>query len=233
MRYKYYQRLIEKNPGKYPRRIGEPWLYEEEFKLLKSVREKKTIEEIAKEHERTNTAIKCKLKAFAWDYWNENKTKEQIMLYTGLTESEINDIIEGQGVLLSKKDKNIRKDKTIQNSIEKYFDFEEKNDSYGYIYCFGNESMPGIVKIGMTDRNPEDRLRDANRHDTFKPPLPYTIKVAKYVKNPLEKEKILHKLFSRYSERVNNNREFFRISLDEVILFFDLIDGTYWDIQVN
>lgn len=42
----------------------------------------------------------------------------------------------------------------------------------GYIYAFSNKSMPGFIKIGMTERTPEERLAEANLPDTFKPPLP-------------------------------------------------------------
>ena len=36
-------------------------------------------------------------------------------------------------------------------------------------------------------------------------------------------------LLEKYSERVNRHREFFKISIIDVKLFFDLIDGEYWN----
>lgn len=99
----------------------------------------------------------------------------------------------------------------------------------GYIYCFSNESMPGILKIGLTDRIPTKRLAEANKSDTFKPPTKYKIEFAKKVKNIRQKEYTLHKLLSRYTERINPKREFFRVSLEEVRLFFDLMDGEWWN----
>ena len=98
----------------------------------------------------------------------------------------------------------------------------------GYIYCMSNQSMPGIMKIGMTMRSPEERLKEANKHDTFKPPTLYQIVFAKQVYNPKTKEAILHELLERYTERINPQREFFRVSSTEVYRFFQLVDGVWW-----
>jgi len=54
----------------------------------------------------------------------------------------------------------------------------------GYVYCFANPSMPGILKVGATERTPEDRLREANAADTWRPPTPYRIEFAKKVADP-------------------------------------------------
>jgi hypothetical protein len=88
--------------------------------------------------------------------------------------------------------------------------------------------MPGILKIGMTERTPEIRLNEANHHDTWRPPTPYKIEFAKKVLNPKQKETTLHKLLSQYTERINPRGEFFRVSTEEVETFFDLIDGDLW-----
>ena len=45
--------------------------------------------------------------------------------------------------------------------------------------------------------------------------------------DPKQKEKTIHKLLEKYTERVNTNREFFRILPDDLRVFFDLIDGSY------
>jgi hypothetical protein len=102
-------------------------------------------------------------------------------------------------------------------------------ESQGYVYCFSNPSFIGIVKIGMTTRYIEERLQEANHCGTWGPPTPYVIEFAKKVNNPREKEKIIHRLLEKYSERVNTNREFFKISVIDARLFFDLIDGEYWN----
>ena len=98
----------------------------------------------------------------------------------------------------------------------------------GFLYCFSNVSMPGILKIGMTERTPEIRLNEANSSDTWRPPTPYKIEFAKKVFNSKQKESVLHMLLAQYTERINPKREFFRVSPEEVKTFFDLIDGELW-----
>jgi hypothetical protein len=98
----------------------------------------------------------------------------------------------------------------------------------GYIYCFSNSSMPGILKVGMTERKPEIRLSEANASDTWRPPTPYKIDFAKKVYNPSQKEKALHILLEQYTNRIHPRREFFRVSQEELRKFFDLMDGEMW-----
>ena len=81
----------------------------------------------------------------------------------------------------------------------------------GYIYCFSNISMPGILKIGMTERLPDERLKEANRSDTWRPPTPYKIEFAKKVYNPKQKETTLHTILMKYAERVDPKLEFFKL----------------------
>jgi len=99
----------------------------------------------------------------------------------------------------------------------------------GYVYCFSNPSMPGILKIGMTERKPGARLNDANCSDTWRPPTPYVIEFAKYVKCPKDKERTLHYILEKYTERINLRREFFRISPENAKAFFDLMDGEMYN----
>jgi hypothetical protein len=98
----------------------------------------------------------------------------------------------------------------------------------GYIYCFSNPSMPGIIKVGMTERTPEVRLSEANASNTWRPPTPYKIDFAKKVSDASGKEKTLHTLLEQYKDRINPRREFFRVSPEEVRKFFDLMDGEIW-----
>lgn len=101
----------------------------------------------------------------------------------------------------------------------------------GYIYCFSNESMEGIYKVGFTTRTPLMRLKEANRGDTWSLSGKFHIEFAKEVDDCREKERKIHKHLSLVGERVSDNREFFKISLEVVRSVFDLMDGRWYDIS--
>ena len=97
----------------------------------------------------------------------------------------------------------------------------------GYLYCISNPYMPGILKVGITKRSPDERLKEANSSDTWRLPA-YKIEFAKKVLDPCQKEKVLHKLLEQYTLREHPRREWFRVSKEEVHTFFDLMDGEMW-----
>ena len=97
--------------------------------------------------------------------------------------------------------------------------------SIGYIYCFSNPSMPGILTIGMTENTPETTLIESNVSDIWRSPTPYKNELSKKVSNAYEKEQSLHILLEQFTERINPNGKFFRVSVEEVRKFFDLMDG--------
>lgn len=97
----------------------------------------------------------------------------------------------------------------------------------GYLYCFTNPSMPGQVKVGMTKRPPYERLAEANKPNTWCPSL-FKMEFAKKVRDVKHKEKKIHELLEKHAGRANPRREFFNVSPNDVLLFFDLIDGVMW-----
>jgi hypothetical protein len=102
----------------------------------------------------------------------------------------------------------------------------------GWVYCISNPGNPGLLKIGMTVRTPQERLAEANRPNTWIPEH-FKLEFAKKVKWPLQKEQTLHKLMEQYNERTNPAREFFRISVERARLYFDLMDGEYLEQPVE
>lgn len=80
--------------GNYPSRMGQPWLEDEVIKLLTLIQKKKSLKDIAKQHDRTEGGIIAKLKGLAVDYhFNDERPIEEIMKFTGLNKEEIVDAI--------------------------------------------------------------------------------------------------------------------------------------------
>ena len=88
------------------------------------------------------------------------------------------------------------------------------------VYAFATPSMPGMVKIGATDRDVAERLRDANASDTWRPPEPYAVVCSVRVEDAFATERAIHEALS--ASRVHPRREFFRISVEEVRAVFAL-----------
>ena len=96
-------------------------------------------------------------------------------------------------------------------------------EAEGYIYCLTNACMPGLVKIGMTMDDPEDRARELSSVTGV--PSPFQVAISKRIVKPREKERAIHDLLSSIGFRVNDKREFFNCSMNVVGLLFAVIDG--------
>lgn len=86
----------------------------------------------------------------------------------------------------------------------------------GWIYCISNASMPGIYKVGMTRRQPVERLAEANRPYTWRSPTDFTLEYVVRTRNVAETERTLHMLLTERWERVNPRQEFFRAPLKDI-----------------
>ena len=91
---------------------------------------------------------------------------------------------------------------------------------YGIVYLLTNPVMPGLVKIGMTTQ--EDIDKRMKELYTTGVPVPFECKFACKVKKSdcLKIEKALHKAFD--PQRINQNREFFRINVEQAQAILEL-----------
>lgn len=88
-----------------------------------------------------------------------------------------------------------------------------QEENKGIVYLLTNECMPGIVKIGMTSRaDMDNRLKELY---TTGVPQPFECVYACKVDCFKELEQALHEAFE--PQRINPNREFFRIKPSQVI----------------
>ena len=88
------------------------------------------------------------------------------------------------------------------------------------IYVLTNESMPGYVKIGKTNNDLEQRVRELSASTSI--PLPFTVFYACTVKNAQFVEHQLHDAFD--DNRVNPKREFFRVAPERVVAALKLAE---------
>ena len=89
------------------------------------------------------------------------------------------------------------------------------------VYILINEAMPGIIKIGWTDKNVEERMKELDKTST---PVPFTCYFAKRVEDPTFVESKLHEAFDEF--RIRDNREFFRMSPDQAKAALEIANGT-------
>lgn len=82
----------------------------------------------------------------------------------------------------------------------------------GYIYILINQSMPGLIKIGITARDARSRARELSNTSV---PTPFEVAFELFSENFEVLEKTVHEALDDF--RVSGNREFFRYPLDKAI----------------
>lgn len=82
--------------------------------------------------------------------------------------------------------------------------------SHGFVYVLGNESMPGIYKIGFTLKHPRCRMDDLSRATAC--PTPFELLAFIGHEEAQWAEGEIHKNLGQY--RVNDAREFFKVDPD-------------------
>lgn len=86
--------------------------------------------------------------------------------------------------------------------------------NFGFVYCLANGSMPGVYKVGFTDRAPLNRAYELSMATGV--PEPFSLFFFLQIENAYQFEQRMHKVLSDF--RVSENREFFRINHE---LLFD------------
>lgn len=84
------------------------------------------------------------------------------------------------------------------------------------VYVIHNPEMPGLVKIGWTEKSIEARMREL---DTTGIPVPFECLAAWEIEDAKEAEKAIHKAFG--GRRVRKTREFFRVPAAQPIAILE------------
>ena len=97
--------------------------------------------------------------------------------------------------------------------------------STGYIFVLSNPLYPDYVFISASNKTPTDRAAELFSDGLL---FPFKVEAAKAVTALETKLVSLHKLLSKFGERPNPDRDFFKIPADTVDNLFDLVDGDNW-----
>lgn len=84
------------------------------------------------------------------------------------------------------------------------------NTSVEHVYVLSNPAMPGLLKIGFTDRPVSERVRELNTGAGV--PVDYDIEYTFPTYNGRQLERKVHRALNEY--RVNKKREHFNIDLE-------------------
>ena len=111
--------------------------------------------------------------------------------------------------------KSVEKDETGKHSgWDRVYYFIKRDELFsrlgggeGYVYIFECPSQPGILKIGETERTPQERLRELNRSSGVI--MPWIIHSAFPCKSPRAVEQLVHLELSGC--RINSQKEGFAI----------------------
>lgn len=96
--------------------------------------------------------------------------------------------------------------------VERYGLKKEKSD-IGTIYVLSNPAMPGLLKIGFTQRsNTKFRVLELSKNTAV--PLHFVLEVEHPVENPMQFERLIHARLDQY--RLSPDKEFFKVELDTV-----------------
>ena len=91
---------------------------------------------------------------------------------------------------------------------------------YGFVYVLTNECMPGVAKIGYTDRSPLQRVEELSGSTSI--PVEFEIYCYGETCDAFEFEQGLHKWMG--GSRINPRREFFNLSVPQLMLVADRIE---------
>lgn len=84
---------------------------------------------------------------------------------------------------------------------------------YGFLYVLTNPSMPGLAKVGQSEKHPASRATELSNHTGI--PTPFGVAFYIEVTNRVEAEQRVHSALKGC--RVSSQREFFRTSPEEVL----------------
>jgi hypothetical protein len=94
-----------------------------------------------------------------------------------------------------------------------------------WVYILSNEAMPNIVKIGYTNNDPHERVKEINRATGV--PSDFIVEYALPCVNGYEVEQLVHEYLEDEGLRVNTRKEFFQMDIEDAIVIIERIGKPY------
>lgn len=85
----------------------------------------------------------------------------------------------------------------------------------GYVYILINPSLKGLLKVGQTQKDPEERARELSQGTGV--PTQFIVAYKEEFNNCELAEQMVHVLLEEDGYRINKNREFFEAEISDVI----------------
>ena len=89
------------------------------------------------------------------------------------------------------------------------------NTKQGYVYILINPSLKGLLKVGQTKKDPEERAKEISQGTGV--PTPYIVAYKEDFNDCELAEKMIHIMLEEEGYRINKNREFFEAEISDII----------------
>ena len=89
------------------------------------------------------------------------------------------------------------------------------NTKQGYVYILINPSLKGLLKVGQTKKDPEERAKEISQGTGV--PTPYIVAYKEDFNDCELAEKMIHIMLEEEGYRINKNREFFEAEITDII----------------
>lgn len=151
-------------------------------------------------------------------------TPEEAKQYIPLSENYGNTDLENADYFtLTPSEKGDGWEKVTYYTGKKYGLYADKGEGDQWVYILSNPTTPGLLKIGYTKNLPEERAKQISAATGVA--LPYKVEWAYKCFNGEKVECEVHHRLK--AQRVNNNKEFFQISLEEAKEVINLIGNKF------
>ena len=151
---------------------------------------------------------------------SQNQAKEYISLKEDYTGGGLEKA--AYFTLTTSKDGDGWEDVTYYTARKKNI-YSNKGEGSQWVYVLSNPTTPGLLKIGYTTTTPDERAKQISNATGVA--LPYKVEWAFKCFDGEQLEGEVHRKLAEY--RVNNQREFFQIGLEEAKETIKLIGKNY------